>query len=156
MKKFFLRIKTLFAILMGDANKFEKFLIEHVDVAIDVVNKIKKITDSSLLKSLIELLPEKYGVPAGAILFRISKAIDKVLEELGLAEVCFAKPTTVERLQCFIDHLNSLKKPHRDALKLKFAALLVKHSSETDLQQAVIDGIVQNRLLERKFNIIYY
>lgn len=150
MKKFFKKIGGFFAMLFGGAKKFEKFLIEHVDDAIAIVNKIKDVVNNPVMITLLTLLPGKYSNAALSVLQKIELVIDKVIIDLNIADTCLQKETFAQRVRCFIEAVGKLSPTMKDAVFQKFASLYTKYSSDTELKSRIVDAIVQNRYLEQK------
>ncbi|MGN6476323.1 MAG: hypothetical protein ACTHKV_03785 [Flavipsychrobacter sp.] len=153
MKKFFQKIAGFFVLVFGGAKKFEKFLIEHVDDAIEIVTKIKQAVESPVVATLIFFLPAKYKAAIGPVLTKIESTLERVLLELQVSQVCLEKATTAERLKCFVDHLRTMSPAMQDAVYFKFASLYTRYNSDTQLKGSVVDAIVQNRFIEQKENI---
>ena len=75
MKKFFQKIGAFLALVFGGAKKFEKFLQEHVDDAIAIVEKIKKAVENPLILTVIAILPSRYRNIASEVLARIESTL---------------------------------------------------------------------------------
>lgn len=153
MKKFFQKIAGFFVLLFGGAKKFEKFLQDHVDDAIEIVSKIKAAVESPIVATLIFFLPAKYKAAIGPIITKIESVLERVLVELQVSQDCLGKQTTAERLKCLVDHLRTLSPAMRDAVYFKFASLYTQYSSDAQIKGSIVDAIVQNRFIEQKENI---
>lgn len=153
MKKLWLRIKAFFALVFGGAKKFEKFLIDHVDDAIAIVDKIRRAVENPVIITLIGFLPDKYRDVAGEVLARVESVLDKVLADLTISNTCLQMPTTATRLKCFVDNLKQMSPAAREAMYMKFASLYAQHSSGITEKTSRIDTAVQMRFLEKKENI---
>jgi hypothetical protein len=155
MKKFFQKVGAFFALLFGGAKKFEQFLIDHVDDAIDIVNKIRNIVENPVILTIMSVLPDKYKNAAGEVLQKIQSTLDKVLADLSIANDCLQKPTFIERLKCFTEKLKKLTPVEREAYYKAIAAAYVKYhpDNKQPLADSAINAIVETRFLDRKNSI---
>lgn len=153
MKKVLQVIAAFFASLFSSAQKFEQFLADHVDDAIDIVSKIKAAVNNPVIGSIFFFFPEKYKAAGAEALLRVQTILDKVLAELQMSDECLKKATTYERLKCFIEQLKQLSPAMQDAAYHKFAALYAKNSSGGKLSNSAYDTAVQNRFFVQKANI---
>jgi hypothetical protein len=154
MKKLWLKITGFIALVFGGAKKFEKFLEDHVDDAIEIVSKIKNAVENPVIITFIGFLPEKYKTAATMILARIEMVLGKVLDELVITNDCLSQPTTASKLKCFIDNLKKLSPAAQEAMYMKFASLYTQHSSQSTESRSRIDTAVQMRFLEKKENLV--
>lgn len=153
MKKFFQKIGAFIALLLGNAKKFEAFLVNHVDEGIEMVYKLQRFIEGGTLKSIIQILPDKYEVPAEKVRARIIQLLHKVLDELGPVSGCMHYDTIEDRLCCYIAYLKTLKEKSREGEFKTFAALYAKYSSGEPLKDVVVNATVEARLMEKKFNL---
>jgi hypothetical protein len=155
MKKLWKKIQGFFILVFGGAQKFEKFLIEHADDAIEIVTKIKAAVENPLIVTIINILPEKYKSTIGQVRTRIENVLTKVLADLVISDQCLQLPTLTERLRCFVDHLSKQPPAIQEALYFKFASLYTKYSlNENGVKGKIIDTAVQMRFLEQSENLV--
>lgn len=154
MKKLWLKVQAFIITVFGGAKKFEKFLVDHADEAIEVVTKIKRAVENPVIITLVGLLPEKYKTVAGEALAKADIVINKVLDKMVLANSCLQQPTTALRLKCFIEHLKQFPPDVQQAMYLKFASLYATYSSGSEESRSRIDTAVQMRFLEKKENLV--
>src|SRR5687767_13580310 len=126
MKKLWNKIVMIVSAAFGGTRKFEKFLIENVDEGIEIVMKIRNTVSDPAVLSLASLLP---GETAEAVLDRIAKTIDKVLDHLGQISGCLDITDTTERLRCYAAYLATLKQRSQEGEYAKFVAEYAKHKS---------------------------
>jgi hypothetical protein len=147
-KKWIDKILALVALVFGNAQKFEQFLIDHVDDAISIVSKIKAAVESPIILSFMGILPEKYRGAAGAVLATVEAVLNKVLDELQVSNTCLQLPSTAQRLKCFVDHMKTLSPAMREAVYFKFASLYTEGISGAPASRKAIDTAVQGRLYQ--------
>lgn len=153
MKKFFQKIGLFLAKLLGGLRKFEKFLVAHVDDAIAIGKKILEYTGNPVLIGLLELLPDKLKDKSQDVIDKIEKALILAIDDVAIAKDCLSKPTTEEKLLCFINAIKNFSPHHRDAVISKLVSRMVANHSDVKVKQSVIDTIVQNRFFDQKHQL---
>lgn len=103
-KKLWLKIKGFFLIVFGGAKKFEKFLADHADDAIDIVENIKSFVESPAVLTLISIFP-KYEKRAKEFLDKMQAVLDEILSKLEEGKACMSAPEFVDRLKCIVEAL---------------------------------------------------
>jgi hypothetical protein len=147
MKKLLLRIKLFIISFLGNEKKFERFLLEHVDPAIDLVSQIQKAVNSPVVAAIVSLLPPAVQVAEIAIKERVLSILDEVAKDILIGSDILQLPRD-ERLRQLIAYLKTLSPKMQEAAYLKTASLYAKKSSGEDIPQPLMDGAIQNRFIE--------
>jgi hypothetical protein len=157
MKKFFQKIGNFFGRVFGGIKKFERFLSEHIDDAIDIVGKLRAYVEnpasSTIGLTLMILLPEKYLTKGGEVLEKIKRGLDAAMSKLEIGQECLGKENFNEKILCLALYLKGLPPSLREGAYRTIAAEITKAKSGESLKDSRLNTIVEMRLLERKEGI---
>lgn len=153
MKRFFQRVWIFLQGVFGGFKKFEQFLTDHVDDAIDIAGKIKAIVDSPATILIIKLLPEKYRTNIEKALAKIEPILDKTVEILNIGGDCLSKTTTLEKITCFVEQLRKRSPKEQEGIIRQFASTYAQVSSGFKYRDSMVNAAVENRYLDKKFDL---
>lgn len=118
--------------------KIDNVLIENLDVAIDVVNTIKKAINSPIALTIIDVTPTNLDNKITALL---SKNLQIAAISLGLVKTARENPD--EFLKQLQDALKELPHPTKEALLFKLAALITKLLDKGRFENHIYDAATQ-------------
>jgi hypothetical protein len=140
--------------VFGGLRKVEAFLRDHVDDALDIVNKIKHLVENPTTVILLKLLPDRLEAEAEKALAIIAPILDKSLIALGIGEECLNKATLIDRIACFVERIRELSPAMRSAVYQKLASTYVSVASGHTQPEHVVDMLVQARYVDRKNKLV--
>lgn len=150
MKKFFKLIGQFFHKLFDGAKRFEKFLNEHVDDALEIANKIRAALTSSEVLTLLDLLPEKYQNAAEDVQRKVLDQLERAVIKLNLSNDCLQKATLLEKVQCMIEVLKQRSEMDANGNIQKLATAFLMENDERQVSEHIADTIILTRLTDKK------
>lgn len=135
MKKILLKIKGWFMLLFGGEAKFEAFLKDHADDAIQFVETIKGFVHSDVVISLMIIFP-KYAKMAKPYLDKAEEFLNELISRMGIADKCLDIVNTVERIKCMVDVIKGKNDLERSNIYQEMAVNYIQLKSK----EYTVDG----------------
>ena len=122
-------------------SKAKLFLEKYVKPSVELMAQVKSYIDNPVADVLVAITPT--GID-DLLLVKLREAFEKAVEILAINDECNTQPTLEQKVQCYINHINTLSPKMQEAAIFKTATIIATLLAQAADEQKVLDKLTDS------------